>query len=114
MTAKSSYDRGKEAYASRNYDEAIFHFTKAHHEDPEDPIVFAKLGLTYYKARKFTESIKWFKMAVEKCPKEKEYIYGLGVSYLKVGDRQNALKIYDMLKKVHIDKAEEFYKLIYA
>lgn len=41
-------------------------------------------------------------------------MYTLGLVYIKAGEKAKAMALYDRLKKISVDKAEELYKAIYS
>ncbi len=114
MVDSSHYDKGNQAFAAKDYRQAAVHFKEALKNDPENIKILNRLGSTYYKLRNFPESVNYFNKAIELSPKDKDLIFALGLVHLRAGDRTKALAIYDRLKKIHVDKAEEFYKMIYS
>ena len=113
-TTAQHWEQGAEALKNKDYRKALTHFRIVLQATPDDVRVLSRIGTCCYKLRDFTNSIKHFQKALEITPKDKDLLYTLGLVYVKAGEKMKALSMYDQLKKVHQDRAEELYKAIYA
>ena len=116
MSDKTSqhWDQGSEAFKSKNYREALTHFRIVLEAVPDDVRTLSRVATCCYKLRDFPGAIKYFGKAIELSPKDKDLLYTLGLIYIRAGEKTKALSTYDKLKKIHVEKAEELYKAIYA
>ena len=77
-------------------DEAIAEYKKAISINPDFAEAHLNLGITYYINKMNDASA--------------DYLYKAGLLYLKQGDREGALKMYEVLK---LTKSEELEKALY-
>jgi tetratricopeptide (TPR) repeat protein len=68
--------------------------------------------MAYSLAKKFNESVDAYKMAVNLRPEDATAHYGLATSYLAAGNREAALKEYEVLKELDGVAAEQLLKNI--
>lgn len=105
--------KGDEAFLAKDLRQALTYYRKALDKEPDNIRCLRKAGTTFYKLREWPEAVSCFEKAVAQQPKEKDLLFSLGLVFVRSGNRTQALAVYDRLKKVHVDKAEEFFKIIY-
>ncbi|NLI77038.1 MAG: tetratricopeptide repeat protein [Candidatus Riflebacteria bacterium] len=106
-------NEGNEAFSKANFHQALNHYLRALEMDPRHQVALIKTGSAYYKLRDFPNAVKHLAQALETDPQNRDLLSMIGMVYVRSGDKPNALAIYDRLKKVHPDKAEQLYKEIY-
>jgi tetratricopeptide (TPR) repeat protein len=64
-TMKSRFDKGREFYQAKQYDQAIEEFKAAAELDPTQHVVFANLAESYKNTRKYDDAIQSYNKALE-------------------------------------------------
>src|SRR5262245_16666932 len=64
-TMKAHFDRGRELYASKQYDQALEQFQRAAELDPSQHVIYANLAESYKNLRKYDEAITNYNKALE-------------------------------------------------
>ena len=93
---KEWFEKGDKALVAKKYDEAIDCYKKAIEINPDYAKAHFNLGVAYYKK----------KMEYVGA----DYLYQAGLLFLKQGDREGALKAYEVLK---LTKTKELQIAIY-
>lgn len=113
-TCQNDVEEGNAALTSGEYAVALACYMRALDKQPRDARINSKVGVAYYKLHNYTAAIRHLELACELSPKDRDLLYTLGLVYVKAGEKNKALSMYDKLKKLSVDKAEELYKTIYA
>ncbi|MBN1521545.1 MAG: tetratricopeptide repeat protein [Candidatus Aureabacteria bacterium] len=74
---------------------------------PDSPAYCVHKGLELTQQMRFEEGITWYKRAIELNPGYGEPYFFLGLSYLSIGDRHLAQEMYEKLRIVDRELAEE-------
>jgi len=90
--------------SARRYDEAIAYFKKAMEMDPNFPDAHAMLGWTYVRKGMYPEGIAQFEKARTLFGSPTSQLDGLIYAYGMSGNRREALKLLDKLKKLSAQK----------
>jgi TolB-like protein/DNA-binding winged helix-turn-helix (wHTH) protein/Tfp pilus assembly protein PilF len=93
-------DIGIISSSARQYDQAIEHFKKAMEMDPNFPDAHAMLGWTYVRKGMYPEGIAEFEKARALFGSPTSQLDGLIYAYGMSGNRREALKVWDKLKKL--------------
>ena len=64
-TMKAHFDKGRELYASKQYDQALEQFQRAAELDPSQHVIFANLAESYKNLKKYDEAITNYNKALE-------------------------------------------------
>jgi TonB family protein len=88
--------------------EAVAYYKQGLEKYAESDMGHFGLGEAYFALEQFGEAINEFKQAIKLSagPGTSEARYSLGLSYLKAGDKDSALKEYEILKRFREDLAE--------
>lgn len=88
--------------------EAVAYYKQGLAKYAESDMGHFGLGEAYFALERFDEAIDEFKEAIKLSvgPGTAEARYSLGLSYLKTGDKDSALKEYEILKRFREDLAE--------
>lgn len=87
--------------SARRYDEAIEHFKKTIEMDPSFPDAHAMLGWTYVRKGMYPEAIAEFEKARTLFGSPASQLDGLIYAHGMAGNRSEALKVLDKLKKLN-------------
>ena len=87
--------------SARQYDQAIVHFKKAMEMDPNFPDAHAMLGWTYVRKEMYPEAIAEFEKARALFGSPTSQLDGLIYAYGMSGNRSEALKLLDKLKRLN-------------
>jgi tetratricopeptide (TPR) repeat protein len=93
------------------YAEAIENYKQAISIEPNNAIAQSNLAGAYEKLGRYEEAIEAYKQAISIKP-DAEAHYNLGVAYYKSGDKDSALKEYEILKTLDMSMANELLKII--
>lgn len=74
---------------------------------PHDPWVHEQLAYSYRDLQMPLEEIRAYEKILELNPHEIEILYKLGILYFKLGRNAQGLQVYEQLKKLHANKAEQ-------
>lgn len=91
--------RGEALYKERKFSEANSLFTKAIELRPDKAELYSNRGSSEFSMRMYPEAINDFTEAIAKSDFKMEYHLNRCIAYNKIGDVQNALKDYSILKK---------------
>jgi tetratricopeptide (TPR) repeat protein len=64
-TMKAHFEKGRELYASKQYDQALEQFQRAAELDPSQHVIFASLAESYKNLKKYDEAIASYAKALE-------------------------------------------------
>ena len=98
-TMKGRFDRGREYFTAKQYDEAIEEFKAAAELDPKQHVVYANMAESYKGLRKFDEASESYNKALELLAQsskpdtqiEASYHMNLALVYALSGKMENAL-----------------------
>lgn len=93
LAAEHWFQKGVTAKDKGNFDEAIKHLEKAMEYNPDDPRIYAGLGLCYAKIRNFPEAVGFYKKSLEMKPKAPRTMLGLALVYYHQGNLKKAKEI---------------------
>jgi tetratricopeptide (TPR) repeat protein len=87
---KASFDGGRTAMASKNYDEAIRLFKEAAEKDPTQHVIYANLADAYSQSKKYDDAAAAYDKAIELKPDEAAYYNNLGIVLANAGKIDDA------------------------
>jgi tetratricopeptide (TPR) repeat protein len=101
-TMKGRFEKGREFYAAKQYDQAVEEFNAAAQLDPTQHVIFANLAESYKYLRKFDDAIQSYTKALEILASKKEagkadpqteasYHMNLALIYAMANKMENAL-----------------------
>ena len=76
--------------------------------------VYNNLGVVYGATNRYQEAVQAFRQAIQINPDFAEAHCGLGISFLQIGDKNSAMKEYEILKEIDTEKANMLLQLINA
>jgi Flp pilus assembly protein TadD len=94
------------------YAEAIDAYKQAIKIKPDSARTYHNLGAIYSNLGRYAEAIDAYKQAVKIKPDFAEARLCLGLTYLLSGDKNSALKEYEILKTLNAKMAEKIFNLI--
>jgi Flp pilus assembly protein TadD len=92
------------------YDKAISAFQAALRLEPDDSGSWNGLGLIYDDLQEYDKAIPAFQEAIRLKPDHAKAWYNLGVAYSMRGDRSNVMTVYDKLKTLDQNLADDFFR----
>lgn len=99
-TAVENYDKGKAAYANKEYNTAIFYFKRATEINPEYFDAFLQLSHLYYDLQKFDYAYQYISKALYLSPKNSDIILFSAIIETELGRYEIAEKKFrNILKK---------------
>lgn len=110
--AKEAFEEGLKYTNAKAYDKAIPLYEKAIKLKPQFPEAYNQLGHALRETGKVDEGIAAYKKALEQRPDFVQAHEYLGVAYLKKGDREAAMREYEILKKLDPKEAQELWEEI--
>ena len=75
---------------------------------PDQAGIYFKIGLSSLILHQYEEAVQSLERSVKLDPKDADAHYALGAAYHYKGQRENALKEYEILKTLKPDLAAEF------
>jgi tetratricopeptide (TPR) repeat protein len=75
--------------------------------------LYNNLGVIYGTTKRYKEAIQAFRQAIQINPDFAEAHCGLGISHLQTGDKNSAIKEYEILKEIDTEKANMLLQLIH-
>ncbi len=91
--------------AKQEYDSAIAYSIKALDLDNNYRAAYSELGHAYHASKKYVEAIEQFKKYIAISANPLPLLY-CGLCYIELKDKDNAMKIYEELKKTEPKMAE--------
>src|SRR5512143_608474 len=79
------FNKGKELYDQRRWDEAEIELEEAYLLRPRDQKVLNLLGLVYFKQDKFDKAEEVYRKLAAESPEAPTLFYNLGLIYFKLG-----------------------------
>jgi tetratricopeptide (TPR) repeat protein len=110
--AKAKAGLGFTYGAMGRYPQAVEAFKQAIRLQPNAPFAYGGLGTSYHMLQRYQESKEAYQHAIRLKPDFVEAHYGLGRTYLMLGDRDGAMREYNVLKTLDPQSAEELRKNI--
>jgi len=105
---EEAYEYSGHSYdAQHKYENAVDAYKEAIRLKPEKAEPYNSLGLAYRSLKCYAEAIEAFKISISL---ETDFVaphQHLGMTYFDIGDRQSAMKQYEMLKKLSPESAAE-------
>ncbi|MEW6616413.1 MAG: tetratricopeptide repeat protein, partial [Thermodesulfobacteriota bacterium] len=93
---------------AREYQDALYAYTKAIEINPKRAWNYIKRGDTYKELGNYQQAIADYTMAIELDPKDAAAYYNLGVAYQKLGNRQQAFSDYKAAARVGLKEAQDY------
>lgn len=100
-TMKSRFDKGREYYAAKQFDQAVEEFKAAAELDPAQHVIFANLAESYKNLRKYDDAVQSYSKALELLAAKQEskpdpqieasYHMNLALVYALAGKMDNAI-----------------------
>jgi tetratricopeptide (TPR) repeat protein len=92
------------------YEESVEAFREAIRLDANDPLAWEGLGRAYYGLQEFDKAITAYQGAIRLSPQYGTAWYNLGLAYASQGKRTRVMQIYEKLKSVDQDMADEYFR----
>lgn len=110
QNAHPSFEKGKQAYDSKKYDEAMSHLDKAISENPEDFSALFYRALTHYYSARYEQAITDFTKCIELQPTRADLYYYRGLAKQATNKKDDAYN--DLIGATILDTAngDYFYK----
>ncbi len=67
-------------------------FLKALEKDPQNPVIYNGIGVTYYARRDFQEAMRWYKKSIDVNPEFGDGYYNIACIYSLLGKKNLAIK----------------------
>ncbi|OLS16485.1 MAG: Beta-barrel assembly-enhancing protease [Candidatus Heimdallarchaeota archaeon LC_3] len=90
------------AFKSKDYQKAIVRYKKSASMDPKQPLIWFRLGISYYYSGNLLEAIRSYERAFE-IEKHYEIAINLGLSFLGLKKYDDAEKSFN--QAIHLDKS---------
>jgi tetratricopeptide (TPR) repeat protein len=97
-------------YQLQQYDKAISAFLEAIRLEPGDNRAWYALGSTYNQSRQYDKAIPAFQEAIRLKPDHANAWYDLGIIYSIQGDRSRVMTVYEKLKTLDQNLADDFFR----
>ena len=97
---------GKEKFKNATQ-KAIQEFKIIDHYSPKNPWVHAQLASCYHDLRMHNEEIIEYEAILKLCPEDKQILFRLGALCFKQGKNARGLQIYEQLKAIQFNRADE-------
>jgi tetratricopeptide (TPR) repeat protein len=91
---------GAISFRQGNLQEALFQFTETLRLNPDHALAHHNLAFILARQKKYEEAIPHLKRAVQILPAYAEAHFVLGVVYLEMGDRDQAMSQYEILRRI--------------
>lgn len=88
-------EKGRSAYDSASYEEALTFFVKASEESPEAGEPWFRLGITYLELNQFKKAKESFLAALEVDSTNRDYWNDLGFTYNRMGKFKDAIPCFE-------------------
>ncbi len=72
--------------------------------NPANPLPYSNLGVINLRLKQYQQAIQDFQKAIRIKPDFIQAHVGLGIAYFETGDKDSAMKEYEILKKIEADK----------
>ena len=106
---KASFEQGRAALTSKNYDEAIRLFKEASEKDPTQHVIFANLADAYSQSKKYDDAVAAYNKAIELKPDEAAYYNNLGIVLGNAGKIDDASKALQKAAEINPPGAGQSY-----
>ncbi len=106
------YNLGKALGQSGRDSEAISAFQKAVELKPDFAKAYSDLGIAYINTQQYPKAIEALTKALSLAPNTPEDLCNLGIAYYLAGDKNSALKQYQILTKLDPNWADKLLKQI--
>ncbi len=93
LAAEYWFQQGISAKEQGNFDEAINDLKKAMDYNPDDPRIYAGLGMLHSLRKDYFQSIFYYNKALEISPENARTIVGLAIVYDEQGDSEKAKEL---------------------
>ena len=112
FSALAWFQVGLQAYEAGEYEEALKAFHESVRLKPDDASVWYNLGHTYDDLDQYGQAIKAYQEAIRLKPDDVVDWYNLGVAYSLQGNRSKVMQVYETLKTLDRNQADEFFQKI--
>lgn len=104
----SNFDEGDSLFKQENYKEAEQFFLKAASSHPNDPRIYARLGVIYLNEKNYNDAIESLKVAVKLDKYNPSRHYNLALAYRGNKDKQRAIS--SVREAISLDPITEKYR----
>ncbi len=112
--ARASYDQGMEYYKKKQWNLAIQAYLQAVRVEPKFVEAWNNLGYCYRKAKDNQKSLDAYKRAIDLRPDFKYAHEYIGRLYIALGNRDMAMRHYEILRRLDAKMAAELLGAIEA
>ncbi|MEW6455196.1 MAG: tetratricopeptide repeat protein [Acidobacteriota bacterium] len=109
--SEKSFKQANEAFQKGDYEKAVNEYREALKEDPNEPIYYYNLGISYRKMNKNDEAIEAFKKMIEIQPQSFSGLKNLGELYGLKKDFEEASKYFKKAVEISPNDPEAYYNL---
>lgn len=113
-SAQTYFKQGEDYSKKRDWNQAIQAYLQAVRLDPKFVEAWNNLGFCYRKLQLYTKAIGAYQLALDLRPDFPNAHEYMGRTYLAMGDRDGAMREYDILKKLDAKMAAELLQAIQA
>lgn len=92
FTVADDFDRGTEAFENKDYDLAIFWFTRHIRENPRSADAYSGRGYSHFGKKEYDTAIKDFTEAIRFNPKNDDANNGRGCAYWRKKEYDTAIR----------------------
>lgn len=108
---KSPFEKGLDAFAEQDYEQAKKMFRTALTEAPDNIEIIYNLGLTLCAAQDYGEAIKCFEDILLLDRENLEALYNIGIVFFKKGDYDNAKKKFEEVLSKNPNEIDSLFNL---
>ena len=112
--AKTFFDQGEAYSKKKSWDLAIAAYQQAVRIEPKFPEAWNNMGFCYRKVKQYDKALDAYKQAIILKP---DFTYPheyMARTYLAMGNKDAAMKEYEILKRLDAKMAEQLFKAIEA
>jgi tetratricopeptide (TPR) repeat protein len=110
--ADAWYNLGTTYFYIQQYEEAVRAYQGAIRLKPEDAPTWDGLGTAYRGLHQYDQAIQAHQEALRLKPGYAEALYNLGVAYAQKGDRTKVTQVYEKLKQLNSELADQFFRKV--
>jgi tetratricopeptide (TPR) repeat protein len=106
-SAEDWFSKGKQAYAAKDYKEAVHHYSKALEVDPKLSKSYFNRGLTLFRLEKWSDARADFRFVCTADPSDHEAFGWIGLTYMK--EEKNSEALAEFQKAINIEKRPVYF-----